>query len=99
MTIGIQFKRLLPVIVNLIVLFRCSNVVNGAALNRYFVLLKQYFPQHNSAYAKDLNMGEFVHFWSGVAGYDLRKQAEKDFISTENKEKLREIGAFHFCAQ
>lgn len=51
----------------------------GAALNRYFVLLKQYFPQHNSAYAKDLNMGEFVHFWSGAAGYDLRKQAEIAF--------------------
>jgi hypothetical protein len=52
---------------------------SSAALNRYFDLLAQYFPQHNGEYTRDLNLGEFVHFWSGAAQYDLSLQADTAF--------------------
>jgi hypothetical protein len=52
---------------------------SSAALNRFFVLLSQYFPQHNGEYSRDLNMGEFIHFWSGAAQYNLKAQADTAF--------------------
>lgn len=52
---------------------------SSAALNRYFDLLAQYFPQHNGEYTRNLNLGEFVHFWSGAARYDLSAQADTAF--------------------
>jgi hypothetical protein len=52
---------------------------SSAALNRFFVLLSQYFPQHNGEYTRDLNMGEFIHFWSGAAQYNLKAQADTAF--------------------
>lgn len=52
-------------------------------LNKYFSLLSQYFPKHNvvngtatiSEYTRGMNFGEFVHFWSGAAGVDLKPLA------------------------
>ncbi|MCS3735651.1 hypothetical protein [Mucilaginibacter dorajii] len=49
------------------------------ALNNFFTLLAKYFPKHTfnngvqnyPEYSRDLNMGEFIHFWSGAAGADL----------------------------
>lgn len=49
------------------------------ALNRYFDLLAAYFPQRNGSYTRGLNMGEFVHFWSGAAQYNLKAQADTAF--------------------
>lgn len=59
---------------------------SGAALNRYFTLLAQYFPQHNGGYTRDLNMGEFIHFWSGAAQVNLKGLADTAFGWTENFE-------------
>lgn len=52
---------------------------SSAALNRYFDLLAEYFPQHNGDYTRDLNLGEFVHFWSGAAQFSLEYQADTAF--------------------
>jgi hypothetical protein len=54
-----------------------------AALNNFFSLLAQYFPKHNyyngkqhyPEYSGGLNMGEFIHFWSGAAHADLKQLA------------------------
>lgn len=59
---------------------------SSAALNRYFTLLSQYFPQYNGGYARGLNMGEMVHFWSGAAQYNLRNQADTAFGWNEQYE-------------
>ncbi|MBW8685707.1 T9SS type A sorting domain-containing protein [Chitinophaga rhizophila] len=52
---------------------------SSAALNRYFQLLSEYFPQHNGGYTRDLNLGEFVHFWSGAVQFSLEQQADTAF--------------------
>ncbi|KAA2240341.1 T9SS type A sorting domain-containing protein [Chitinophaga agrisoli] len=43
-------------------------------LNRYFVQLALYFKRNGTDYPP-MNMGEFVHFWSGAAGVNLKAQA------------------------
>lgn len=53
-------------------------------LNKYFELLSAHFPKgYNSegirAYTRDMNLGEFVHFWSGAAGVDLSFRAQMAF--------------------
>ncbi|MCD0490477.1 hypothetical protein LPB86_19720 [Pedobacter sp. MC2016-14] len=52
----------------------------AAVLNTYFELLARNFPkdQHNS-FTRNLNWGEFIHFWSAAAGVNLKKQAELAF--------------------
>lgn len=59
---------------------------SSAALNRYFDLLAQYFPQHNGEYTRNLNLGEFVHFWSGAAQFSLEAQADTAFGWSEDLE-------------
>jgi hypothetical protein len=49
------------------------------ALAAYFTLLSENYPAPNGVYARSMNWGEFVHFWSGAAGTDLQPQAEKAF--------------------
>ncbi|SEO96666.1 hypothetical protein [Mucilaginibacter sp. OK283] len=44
-------------------------------LNKYFDLLAKYYPKNGKEYAHDLNWGEFIHFWSGAAGANLKAQA------------------------
>lgn len=48
-------------------------------LNRFFELLATHFPQRNinkgKEYTRRMNMGEFIHFWSGAAGVDLSHRA------------------------
>ncbi|KAA2238938.1 hypothetical protein F0L74_22245 [Chitinophaga agrisoli] len=58
----------------------------SATLNKYFQLLAQYFPKSGQNYARDLNMGEFVHFWSGAAGRNLKAQATTAFGWTSTYE-------------
>jgi len=48
-------------------------------LNRFFVYLALYFPKNGSDYSRGMNMGEFVHFWSGAAGANLKAQATTAF--------------------
>lgn len=53
---------------------------NGATtLNNYFLLLSQHFHRFNGWYARDLNMGEFVHFWSGATGANQQSLAQTAF--------------------
>jgi fibronectin type III domain protein/F5/8 type C domain-containing protein len=48
-------------------------------LAAYFEQLSKNFLQHNQKYARNLNWGEFVHFWSGAAGTDLKPLATGAF--------------------
>jgi hypothetical protein len=57
-----------------------SKYGEGKVLSRYFELLALNFPKYrNGRFKRDLNFGEFVHFWSGAAGIDLKDTAEKAF--------------------
>jgi len=58
----------------------------GAVLSRYFVLLSKNFPQVNKTYTRDMNWGEFIHFWSGAAGVNLKEQATIAFGWTDELE-------------
>lgn len=53
---------------------------NGATtLSNFFKILAQNYPIDGSDYSKNMNMGEFVHFWSGATGEDLQSLAETAF--------------------
>lgn len=57
-------------------------------LNKYFQLLADNFPQRaypviGQEYTRSLNMGEFIHFWSGSAGVDLYTRARLAFGSND----------------
>ncbi|HVI44399.1 MAG TPA: hypothetical protein VM802_06005 [Chitinophaga sp.] len=60
-----------------------TNYGGAPTLNRFFELLAQHFPKqpfNNGVttypqYTRGMNFGEFVHFWSGAAGADLRQLA------------------------
>jgi hypothetical protein len=52
---------------------------HGVVLARYFELLSANYRQINGTYSGDLNWGEFVHFWSGAAGVNLKAQATNAF--------------------
>ncbi|MFH8533886.1 fibronectin type III domain-containing protein [Streptomyces tendae] len=52
-------------------------------LASYFSLVSQHYAQINGAFARDMNMGEFVHFFSGAAGTDLTAQAKTAFGWTD----------------
>jgi len=54
----------------------------NAVLNSFFTLLSQHFPKRGNDYARDMNMGEFVHFWSGAARTNLQPLAESAFTWT-----------------
>jgi hypothetical protein len=56
-----------------------KNYGGAAVLNRYFVLLAQYFPKNGRDYSRALNWGEFIHFWSGAAGVNLKTLATSAF--------------------
>ena len=50
-------------------------------LNGFFDLLALHFPKtaDGKAFSRRMNMGEFVHFWSGAAGAGLQPLAEDAF--------------------
>lgn len=48
-------------------------------LNNFFQVLANNFRRNGAEYQGSLNMGEFVHFWSGASGKNLRAQAETAF--------------------
>ncbi|KXK58905.1 hypothetical protein AWW66_27195 [Micromonospora rosaria] len=51
----------------------------AATLDRFFLLLSTHFHRFDGGYARELNWGEFVHFWSGAAGTDLKPLATAAF--------------------
>lgn len=63
------------------------------AINNFFVLLAKHFPKrtYNNGketypeYSRDLNFGEFIHFWSGAAGADLQQLALSAFGDKDEK--------------
>ncbi len=50
-------------------------------LNGFYDLLAENFPKTNGgkAFSRRMNMGEFVHFWSGAANTNLQPQAKEAF--------------------
>jgi len=48
-------------------------------LNQFFTLLSNNFPKNGQTYAREMNWGEFVHFWSGAAGKNLKNLATDAF--------------------
>ncbi|MBN2485718.1 MAG: fibronectin type III domain-containing protein [Bacteroidales bacterium] len=63
-------------------------------LNNYFTLLGEHFPQKNGSYTRAMNWGEFVHFWSAAANFNLKAQATLAFgwpIEWENQFKQAQI--------
>ncbi|MBV7529759.1 T9SS type A sorting domain-containing protein [Chitinophaga sp. sic0106] len=63
-----------------------NNYGHSTALKNYFQLLSQYFIKRNDIYSRNLNFGEFVHFWSGAAGVNLKSQATTAFGWTADYE-------------
>jgi hypothetical protein len=52
----------------------------AAVLNKYFAVLADNFTKDNdNRFVRDLNFGEFIHFWSGAAGANLKAQATLAF--------------------
>src|SRR5699024_686381 len=50
-------------------------------LNNFYDRLADYFPQNEAgnAFSRRMNWGEFIHFWSGAAGKDLKLLAKDAF--------------------
>jgi hypothetical protein len=63
-----------------------NNYGGTQVLNRYFVQLALYFPKNGNDYNGGLNMGQFVHFWSGAAGVNLKSLATTAFGWTSEYE-------------
>jgi hypothetical protein len=66
----------------------------GIVLSKYFKLLSENFPKRpitgGFEYTRDINFGEFVHFWSGAAGVNLKDQATIAFgWSMEREQQLK----------
>lgn len=58
-----------------------SQYGESQVLNNFYDLLAEHFPKNNqgNAFSRRMDMGEFVHFWSGAAGVDLQPLAEEAF--------------------
>jgi len=58
-----------------------SNYGRTQVLSNYFTLLAQHFPKNfaGNTYSRDMNWGEFIHFWSGAAGKNLKTLATSAF--------------------
>lgn len=56
-----------------------NNYGGTQVLNRFFTYLAQYFPKSGNSYSRDMNWGEFIHFWSGAAGVSLKPLATAAF--------------------
>lgn len=63
-----------------------SNYGGTQVLNRFFTMLAQYFPQSGGSYTRNMNWGEFIHFWSGAAGVSLKPLATTAFGWTDTFE-------------
>lgn len=61
-------------------------------LNSFFTLLSRHFPTRNIAggrqYTRNLNFGEFIHFWSGAADANLKELALAAFGDKDEQGNL-----------
>ncbi|MGC4067136.1 MAG: Ig domain-containing protein [Polyangiaceae bacterium] len=64
----------------------------SAFLVKYFELLSRYFPTTANVYARNLNLGEYVHFCSAAAGVDLTAAARKAFRFERHPEVEAQLG-------
>ena len=48
-------------------------------LKKYIDMVRTQYPAVNQRHTHGMTWGEFVHFWSGAAGVDLRPRAEAAF--------------------
>ena len=60
-----------------------ENYNGSATLGNFFRVLSQNFPIDGNDYARDMNLGEMVHFFSGATGADLEPLAESAFDWTD----------------
>jgi hypothetical protein len=66
----------------------------GFTLSNFFRSLSLNFPVLGSDYGRDLNMGEFIHFYSAAVGDDLQELAESAFgWNTDWDTQLRQARA------
>lgn len=68
-----------------------SDYGESEVLKGFYDLLALHFPKNNAgdAFSRRMNMGEFVHFWSGAAGSDLQPLAKEAFgWTTQWEEQL-----------
>ena len=63
-----------------------NNYGNGEVLSDFFIVLSQHFPKNGNTYSRNMNWGEFVHFWSEAAGEDLSSLAENAFDWTSARQ-------------
>jgi hypothetical protein len=56
-----------------------NNYGGTQVLNRFFQMLAQHFPKSGNSYSRNMNWGEFIHFWSGAAGVSLKPLATAAF--------------------
>lgn len=56
-----------------------NNHGGSQVLNNFFVMLAAHFPKNGDQYSRNMNFGEFIHFWSGAAGVNLKAQATLAF--------------------
>lgn len=59
----------------------------SAVLNNYFSLVARCYPRQGQNYSRQMNWGEFVHFWSGAAGVNLKQQATLAFGWTDERDR------------
>ena len=60
-----------------------TNHNGSVALNNFFRIASENYPQEGGSYASSMNVGEMVHFFSGGTGVDLQPLAEEAFGWTE----------------
>ena len=66
----------------------------GITLNNFFKVLAANYPIDGTDYARDMNLGELVHFFSGATGEDLEPLAESAFgFDDTNKNELLQARA------
>tara|TARA_R110002050_G_scaffold286121_2_gene436334 strand:+ start:104308 stop:106122 length:1815 start_codon:yes stop_codon:yes gene_type:complete len=62
---------------------------NGSVIfSNFFNLLSEKYPLEGNSYARDLNLGEMIHFFSGATGEDLQPLAELAFGWNDEYEEL-----------
>ncbi|MGS2737888.1 discoidin domain-containing protein [Sinomicrobium sp. M5D2P17] len=54
--------------------------------SNFFRLLSEKYPINGDSYARNLNLGELIHFFSGATGKDLQSMAEAAFGWTDETE-------------
>lgn len=66
----------------------------GKTLSSFFQILSKKYPVKDNEYSENMNLGEFVHFWSAAAGEDLEPLAENAFEwNDEYNQELRRARA------